>query len=143
MKTKILGISLFVLTAAIVAGYPSLVGRFRGGSTPDDDIPSVDEILDVLVNSRQHLLSTISTFDEADLATGLRYREDLIAKHPEFIDAVGCALFTDARETVMKFDQQLRRQSIHLVQAIENVILGALDVDFQHIDPVMPESFHH
>ncbi len=48
-------------------GCPSLVGRFRGGSTPDDDIPNVDEIHDVLDNSRGHLLTTISMFDEADL----------------------------------------------------------------------------
>jgi hypothetical protein len=47
--------------------YPDLVPRFRGGSTPDDQIPSVDLIRDVLENSREHLNNTISTFVEADL----------------------------------------------------------------------------
>lgn len=50
-------------------GYPNLVPRFRGGSTPDDDIPSVDTIRDVLTNSREHLRNTVSTFSESDLST--------------------------------------------------------------------------
>jgi uncharacterized damage-inducible protein DinB len=41
--------------------------RFRGGSTPDDDIPSVDEIRNTLAQSREHLQSTISSFTPADL----------------------------------------------------------------------------
>ncbi len=43
------------------------VPGFRGGSTPDDDIPSVDHIRGVLRQSREHLQSTISGFTEADL----------------------------------------------------------------------------
>lgn len=50
-------------------GYPELLPRFRGGSVPDDNIPSADSIRDVLSNSREHLRKTISTFSEADLAT--------------------------------------------------------------------------
>ena len=45
------------------------VPRFRGGSTPDDDIPSVDQIQKVLDGSRQHLLATVSEFSEQDLDT--------------------------------------------------------------------------
>ncbi len=47
--------------------YPDLVPRFRGGSTPDDDIPSLEVIRDVLNTSREHLLSTIATFSDDDL----------------------------------------------------------------------------
>jgi hypothetical protein len=44
------------------------VPRFKGGSTPDDDIPSVERIRDVLTQSREHLQSTISRFTQADLS---------------------------------------------------------------------------
>lgn len=44
------------------------VPRFRGGSTPDDDIPSVEHIRDVLNQSRDHLESTLSRFTPADLS---------------------------------------------------------------------------
>jgi len=50
-----------------VAAYPDLIPRFRGGSTPDDDIPALDRIRDVLEGSRTHLLQTLSTLTEADL----------------------------------------------------------------------------
>ena len=43
------------------------VPRFRGGSTPDDQIPSVEFLREVLSQSREHLLSTISRFTEEDL----------------------------------------------------------------------------
>jgi hypothetical protein len=44
------------------------VTRFRGGSTPDDEIPSVDDIRNMLTLSREHLQSTISRFTPADLS---------------------------------------------------------------------------
>jgi uncharacterized damage-inducible protein DinB len=50
-------------------GWPTLVPRFKGGSTPDDDIPSIDQLRDVLTSSREHLLSTAATFTDADLET--------------------------------------------------------------------------
>jgi len=43
------------------------IPRFRGGSTPDDNIPSVGEIRDLLSASREHLRSTISGFSKSDL----------------------------------------------------------------------------
>ena len=49
--------------------YPELVPRFRGGSTPDDDIPGIATIRNVLDASRQHLLNTVATFSEGDLQT--------------------------------------------------------------------------
>lgn len=49
--------------------FPDLLPRFRGGSTPDDNIPTVDRIRDVLDASRTHLQQTVSTFQESDLAT--------------------------------------------------------------------------
>lgn len=47
--------------------FADLVPRFRGGSTPDDNIPSLDEIVSVLSESRAHLLDTLSKFTDADL----------------------------------------------------------------------------
>ncbi|MGC1274606.1 MAG: DinB family protein [Planctomycetaceae bacterium] len=49
--------------------FPELVPRFRGGSTPDDEIPDVATIRNVLETSRQHLLNTVATFSESDLQT--------------------------------------------------------------------------
>lgn len=51
------------------AAFPELVPRFRGGSTPDDDIPSPAEIRKVLDTSREHLRATVRTFREEDLET--------------------------------------------------------------------------
>lgn len=56
------------LTGSVPA-WPLLIPRFKGGSTPDDDIPSIPQIRDVLTASREHLLKTISTFTDADLGT--------------------------------------------------------------------------
>ncbi len=49
--------------------FPELVERFRGGSTPDEIIPSVDEIRKTLALARAHLLATLETFNDQDLAT--------------------------------------------------------------------------
>ena len=48
-------------------GFPELTPRFKGGSTPDDNIPSLGEIQEVLNASRQHLLSGLSRLTDADL----------------------------------------------------------------------------
>ena len=47
--------------------FQDLLPRFRGGSIPDDNIPSIDRIRDVLDASRSHLRQTVSTFQDADL----------------------------------------------------------------------------
>jgi uncharacterized damage-inducible protein DinB len=47
--------------------WPDLVPRFKGGSTPDDDIPSVDAIRLRLAESREHLLATLGRFGDQDL----------------------------------------------------------------------------
>lgn len=49
--------------------FAEFVPRFKGGSTPDDDIPDVATIRNVLETSRRHLLSTVATFAESDLGT--------------------------------------------------------------------------
>ena len=49
--------------------FADLVPRFRGGSTPDDDIPSAELIRRVLNESREHLLATLSRFGDKDLGT--------------------------------------------------------------------------
>ena len=47
--------------------FPDLVPRFKGGSTPDDNIPTLSEIRELLSHSREHFLKTIRTFGEDDL----------------------------------------------------------------------------
>jgi hypothetical protein len=41
------------------AHWKELWPRFRGGSTPDDDVPAVAMIRDVLTGAREHLLGTL------------------------------------------------------------------------------------
>src|SRR5262245_21429691 len=41
--------------------FADLVPRFRGGSTPDDDIPTAAKIREVLTQTREHLKSTLAT----------------------------------------------------------------------------------
>jgi uncharacterized damage-inducible protein DinB len=48
--------------------WTDLWPRFRGGSTPDDDVPSADRIRQVLGESREHLLKTLSGYDDSRLA---------------------------------------------------------------------------
>lgn len=58
--------------------YADLVPRFRGGSTPDDDIPPAEVIRRILSESRAHLLETLSRFGDKDLGTipeGLKERK--------------------------------------------------------------------
>ncbi len=49
------------------AAFADLVPRFKGGSTPDDDIPSVETIRTVLNESREHLRTTILKFNDSEL----------------------------------------------------------------------------
>lgn len=51
------------------ADFADLVPRFKGGSTPDDDIPAPDLIRRVLTESRTHLLATLAKFGDKDLGT--------------------------------------------------------------------------
>lgn len=51
------------------AGFANLAPRFKGGSTPDDEIPTREEIRHVLEASRSHLLETIGRFTDDDLDT--------------------------------------------------------------------------
>lgn len=67
--------------------YAEFVPRFKGGSTPDDNIPALSTIRDVLAQSREHLRKTLSQLSEADLSTmpstlppGLKERGFTIAK---------------------------------------------------------------
>jgi len=47
--------------------FPELVERFRGGSTPDELIPSIDDIRQTLSVTRSHLLATLENFSDKDL----------------------------------------------------------------------------
>lgn len=49
--------------------FADLVPRFRGGSTPDDDIPTLAQIRDVLAQSRERLKSTIASLKDSELET--------------------------------------------------------------------------
>lgn len=47
--------------------FQELWPRFRGGSSPDENVPSVAEIRNVLAEAREHLLETLSSFGPEDL----------------------------------------------------------------------------
>jgi DinB superfamily len=47
--------------------WADLVPRFKGGSTPDDKIPTLSTIRDILAHSREHLRKTLSELSESDL----------------------------------------------------------------------------
>ena len=47
-----------------VGAFTELWPRFRGGSTPDDIIPTVNEIRQVLSETRQHLLATLGEYGD-------------------------------------------------------------------------------
>src|SRR6478672_1180202 len=49
------------------AAFADLVPRFKGGSTPDDEIPEAALIRRVLEESRAHLLATLSKIGDKDL----------------------------------------------------------------------------
>lgn len=49
------------------ADFSELLPRFKGGSTPDDNIPSPTEIRNVLEHSREHLRKTFLSFSVGDL----------------------------------------------------------------------------
>ena len=51
------------------AAFADLVPRFKGGSTPDDEIPVPALIRRVLEESRAHLLETLTKFSDRDLGT--------------------------------------------------------------------------
>jgi uncharacterized damage-inducible protein DinB len=48
--------------------WTELWPRFRGGSTPDDDVPSADSIRSILAESRQRLLTTLGEYSDSRLA---------------------------------------------------------------------------
>ena len=61
---------LFATERLVVGAKPAfsdLVPRFKGGSTPDDEIPQPALIRRVLTESRAHLLATLGRFCEKDL----------------------------------------------------------------------------
>lgn len=51
------------------AAFADLVPRFKGGSTPDENIPSLNQIRETLAQSREHLLAMAAGLSEADLGT--------------------------------------------------------------------------
>jgi uncharacterized damage-inducible protein DinB len=46
------------------ATFAELWPRFRGGSTPDDDVPSIDTIRRILGESRSHLIETLAAYGD-------------------------------------------------------------------------------
>jgi uncharacterized damage-inducible protein DinB len=51
------------------AASPEFVQRFAGGSTPDDDVPSLDAIRRYLSDRRQAMLDHLRSLRDVDLAT--------------------------------------------------------------------------
>ena len=52
------------LAPARTAKWTELWPRFRGGSTPDDNLPTPAEIRSVLSGAREHLKQTLSSYAE-------------------------------------------------------------------------------
>lgn len=50
------------------AAFSDLIPRFKGGSVPDDNIPTVDQIRQTLEQSRDHLRKAIARLTDADLS---------------------------------------------------------------------------
>jgi len=50
------------------AHSPELVRRFAGGSTPDDDIPPLADIITYITDRRADLLNHLRTLTDADMA---------------------------------------------------------------------------
>lgn len=48
--------------------WTDLWRRFRGGSTPDDDVPTAAQLREVLAGSRARLLETMSHFSDEQLS---------------------------------------------------------------------------
>jgi uncharacterized damage-inducible protein DinB len=48
---------------------PDFISRFAGGSTPDDDVPSLDAIRAYLSERREAMLDHLQSLRDADLAT--------------------------------------------------------------------------
>jgi uncharacterized damage-inducible protein DinB len=46
------------------AAFTELWPRFRGGSTPDDAVPTASEIRQVLSQAREHLLATLADYGD-------------------------------------------------------------------------------
>lgn len=59
---------LTVRMKGIDAVEPDNVARFAGGSTPDENIPTVDEIRRYLTARRDALLAHLATLSDADMA---------------------------------------------------------------------------
>ena len=47
--------------------WTDLWPRFRGGSTPDDDVPTLGQIHEVFTGAREHLLETLGSYDDSRL----------------------------------------------------------------------------
>ena len=50
-------------------GMGGLIDRFKGGSTPDDDVPTLAGIRSALETGREHLFETFGKFSDDDLET--------------------------------------------------------------------------
>src|SRR3954468_13328242 len=62
---------LFATERLVVGAKPAfadLVPRFKGGSTPEDEIPPTTLIRRVLEESRSHLLAAVAKFGDSDLS---------------------------------------------------------------------------
>lgn len=55
------------LSPSKTAMFQDLIPRFKGGSVPDDDIPSAEQIRYVLSESRKHLLETLKEYPDSRL----------------------------------------------------------------------------
>lgn len=73
--------------------YTDLVPRFKGGSTPDDNIPSLAEIRKILSESRDHLIATLSEMNESQLSV---VSEGLKERKLTLLDAIHILIWHEA-----------------------------------------------
>lgn len=66
---------------------PELVRRFAGGSTPDDNIPSLDEIRNYLASQRGEVLAYVKKLPES--ALGSKPKAEAPWTHREWLKVLG------------------------------------------------------
>lgn len=73
--------------------YEPWLPRFRGGSTPDDNIPGLDEIIEVLAKTRGRVIETIRGWDDSRLS---EIPDGLKQRNMSFHDALHVLIWHEA-----------------------------------------------
>ena len=132
------------------AEFPELIPRFRGGSTPDENIPDSATIRNVLESGRQHLLQTVATFSDDDLQTmqqTLDLALELNCEFSNFYSAMaypGSPLYTQALASGWKLPETWSGYSQHSIDTLPlptkhvsaSQVLWLRDEAFDRLEPL-------